>query len=82
MIDNDSPRSKRSRHAAGRLAVGDCMEIRRGSLTGLAGQITGFTADYRCILKIDGWDDGAYVIIAGSLLTRIEEESRASSDAI
>jgi hypothetical protein len=69
------------RRPLGQFLPGDRIRIRRGHLAGATGVVVSFAESERCILKIDGLQDGALVIINPSALQLVEaaaSESRRS----
>jgi hypothetical protein len=68
----DRPSASRASHARKcDLASGDRVKIRAGRLAGLAGTVANLRDQGNCLLEIDNWPEGVYVVVRRELLQRV-----------
>jgi ribosomal protein L24 len=74
MVDDSSdstPPTASTRPPAARYQPGDRIRIATGKLSGLTGRIVSLRDHNNCVLTIDAWTDGVYVIVSSQSLERI-----------
>lgn len=64
-------------HRRDGFAHGDRVRVVRGTLAGLTGVVTRLSSRFDCVLAIDGWPHGAYLLIVGDGLEFLEREARS-----
>jgi len=56
---------------AARYEPGDRVRIATGKLSGLTGKVVSLRDHNNCVLTIDAWTDGVYVIVSSQSLERV-----------